>query len=108
MKIFVLLSGSPMKGIMMDLQFNRGAKCLLGCGLVFITISKLICSRSYLHRFLSSGLVPAICLACENQVHKTELRLKMFYMVGISGSVPGGGGLSFLGTLMQVPGGVYF
>lgn len=108
MGIFVLPSGSLMKGIMMDLQFNGGAKWLLGCGLVFITISELIFSCSYLYRFPSSGLVSAICLACENQVCKTELRLKMFYMVSTSGSVPGGGGLSFLGTILQVAEGVYF
>lgn len=29
-----------------------------------------------LHRFERGGLVPAICFAQENQVHKTELRLK--------------------------------
>lgn len=44
-----------------------------------------------LHRFESSGLVLAIYFTCENQVHKTELRVKkMFYMESTSEVVPGG------------------
>lgn len=31
-----------------------------------------------LHRFESRGPVLAICFTCENQVHKTELRLKKY------------------------------
>lgn len=44
-----------------------------------------------------------IHFACENEVHKTERRLKkMFYMESISEAVCGGKGLSFMGTIMHV------
>lgn len=37
---------------------------------------KIDAKPQLLHRVQSSGLVLVICFTCENQVHKTELRLK--------------------------------